>query len=125
MTIVKTCKIHGDLTLEECSPELNKSKKRYLYRCKKCRVLTSCASQKRRRAKVREKHKQFRQKNLEHCRRYMRDYRQKEREYLTDSHILDIITRRTTLRRGDIQPWMVDVKRAHLVLKKYIIELKE
>ena len=126
--VVKVCKVHGELTREQCYIKA----KKYL-RCRSCKRLyeKTPKSKERRAASVklwREKYpekakssvKKYRQGNYEHHLATRRKRIKHYRDTLTDAYLRNKLSTQLGVSFMDVTPELIDLKRASLALKRRI-----
>lgn len=120
--ILKTCKIHGDLKKDEVYYVSNGKKSiSKIYICIHCKNKSSKISydsNKPRRRKIRNI---YSEKNREAC----RIYGKKWVERLPDSYIIRYFTKNTSLRKEDISPELLKLKRSLIMLKRKIRDMNK
>lgn len=136
--IVKICKNHGELTLNEVY-RASKGK----YNCKKCAKisndkwkknnpglvnLVSKKSWNKNKHKHKEtrlkEYKRWRENNIDKARKDSREICRRTRKELRASYIKGLITKGSNLNASEISENLVEVKRASIILKRFIKKVK-
>lgn len=125
--VVKVCKIHGELTREQCN-----SSGKYL-KCKKCKAawkksesgkLSTALTGKKYREKYPERAKNtvknYRAKNTEAYQRYVKNKKRNARNKLADHYVRNRIAVDWKISAKLITPELVAIKKASLALKRRV-----
>lgn len=109
MQVVKTCKVHGDLTIDRVYRCIEKGKIKF--RCAQCRRETATRSADKYRERTRAYSVKYRAENPERRRKIGREFRRKYADELHDIYIKDRLNRTDGLKAHEVTPEMIEIKR--------------
>jgi len=124
--IVKTCKKHGDLTIEQVKVAYNKNKDGVItsnyYRCKECFRQMDRASWRKHAEKRRATSLKYKHENKEKVAKATKKYEQRQREELGDRYIRRKLIGETKLKANELKkfPELIELKRAVLLIKREV-----
>lgn len=137
--IVKICKVHGELTKENTYKNYERSKKIF-FRCKKCHYLRCRSYVLKNKEKTNLSNRKWKKNNREKLKLQLHEWRKKNPEKykkqwqrnsnkkvleLRNKYVLQTIIQHTSLNKSDIPKSLIELKKAHLLLKRELKKIKE
>ena len=126
--IVKTCKIHGELTCHDIYKferkyfvkKINNTRTSFQIVCKKCDSIRTANNRKIDLVKYKEKEKKRRGMRKIITPSYYSYYDKKYNRELSDSYIKKLLTSKDSLQRSDIPVCLIELKRQQIKLKRLL-----
>jgi hypothetical protein len=119
--IIKVCKIHGELKIEQILSVRNgKKSKNKIVICTQCKNGRSKVNYEKNKDYLRGKNKLYRDKNIESIRKRIRSWHIN----LSDGYVITRLSRHTNIKREHITQELIDLKRSVIMIKRKIKELK-
>lgn len=120
--IVKVCKFHGNLVMEDCYLSKNGKKSiSKIYICKACKNVKGTIYYNNNIDKIRMRQKIYTKNNKE----VVRERCKKWVERLADPYVVRFFTKDTKLKSGDVPQELISVKKELIKLKRIIREIND